>query len=171
MKNDESLYLQASEEVESADRDPALWAKCMATSEYDEKKAKSKYIMERVRSLGNISKILSEQEAMRLRNGKGWFENLYSGNYGLAKTYWLYGGLVGVAGSILSQFISNGYLVMFVVYSVPYSIAVQLGIWRAANNYRGPRFFVYLAKIAVVLGCISLLVSLPFFLEVIRKPG
>ena len=45
---DEEFYLTATKEAEGKDRDEALWAKCMAISEGDEKKAKYGYIKKRV---------------------------------------------------------------------------------------------------------------------------
>lgn len=50
---DEALYLNATEEVESGNQIPALWAKAMAICEGDEHKAKYKYINMRVQDLIN----------------------------------------------------------------------------------------------------------------------
>jgi len=49
--SDEILYLQATEEVESTARIPALWAKSIALAEGDLVKAKYKYIKLRVEQL------------------------------------------------------------------------------------------------------------------------
>lgn len=51
MTGNEQLYLDATNEAEGKNRDPALWAKVMALSEGDEAKAKYKYINLRVESL------------------------------------------------------------------------------------------------------------------------
>ena len=46
--NDEQLYLDATQEVDSGTQAPALWAKAMALAEGDEKKPKYRYIALRV---------------------------------------------------------------------------------------------------------------------------
>jgi len=48
---DENLYLEATEEVESENRDPALWAKVLALTEGAQDKAKYAYIKLRVEQL------------------------------------------------------------------------------------------------------------------------
>jgi len=53
--NDEQLYLEATQEVDSGTQAPALWAKAMALAEGDEKKAKYRYIKLRVEELSNAS--------------------------------------------------------------------------------------------------------------------
>ncbi len=49
--NDEKLYLEATNEVENNNQDPALWSKVMALTEGDKDKAKYKYIKLRVDQL------------------------------------------------------------------------------------------------------------------------
>lgn len=49
--SDEKLFLEATKEASSPDRDEALWAKAMALAEGDEKKAKYLYIKTRVKQL------------------------------------------------------------------------------------------------------------------------
>jgi len=45
---DENMYLEATQEVEGEQKDPALWAKCMAICDGDPEKAKYEYIRTRV---------------------------------------------------------------------------------------------------------------------------
>lgn len=52
--SDEDFYLQATNEVDGSNIDPALWAKAMALSEGDKEKAKYQYIKFRVEQLSNI---------------------------------------------------------------------------------------------------------------------
>jgi len=52
--NDEQLYLEATQEVDSGTQDPALWAKAMALAEGDEKKARYRYITLRVEQLSEV---------------------------------------------------------------------------------------------------------------------
>ena len=49
--HDEGIYLTATNEVEGKNKNEALWAKCMAISKGDEKKAKYSYINQRVEAL------------------------------------------------------------------------------------------------------------------------
>ena len=38
---------------------------------------------------------------------------------------------------------------------LPWVIFTSIGIWRSSDNYRGPKFWAILAKIAVVIGLIQ----------------
>ncbi|SDW96693.1 sodium/calcium exchanger protein [Thiocapsa roseopersicina] len=51
--SDEKLYLEATNEIEGENKDPALWAKVMALAEGDQGKAKYQYIKLRVEQLAN----------------------------------------------------------------------------------------------------------------------
>ncbi|ADJ27741.1 hypothetical protein [Nitrosococcus watsonii] len=96
-----------------------------------------------------------------INNEQGFFEKLANGDFGLAKTYWIYGVLVGMVVNLLSNFISSiGGLVIFIIAYTTYEIPVLMGIWKAANKYKGPRFWAVLAKTAVVLGVIMLVAGL-----------
>jgi len=92
---------------------------------------------------------------------KGFFSKLASGDFGLAKTYWVYGVLVGFAVNILTiPFRSLGALFIILIVTLAYSVPWYMGIWRAANKYQGAKINAILAKIAVVLGVIVLAVGL-----------
>ncbi len=53
--DDKTLYLDATQEVDGGKQNPALWAKAMALTEGNEKKAKYRYITLRVEELSNKS--------------------------------------------------------------------------------------------------------------------
>jgi hypothetical protein len=92
---------------------------------------------------------------------KGFFGKLSNGDYGLAKTYWLYGVLVGFVVNIeMKPITSIGLLVIVMLAYTAYEIPVVMGTWRAANKYEGSKVWAVLAKIAVVLGAIMLVVGL-----------
>ena len=38
---------------------------------------------------------------------------------------------------------------------IPFQIYTIVGIWRSSDNYKGPKFWAVLAKIAIILGIIS----------------
>ena len=235
---DEELYLEATNEVEGENRDPALWSKAMALCDGDETKANYKYIRFRVKYLiekreslendkqnidaktkyesklssdvntkeigtdnfedsdqglmqkygisfdGEVyqyedyqyerlndaityaklvkekskQKFTGEQRNMTggksISNHKGFFHQLSDGDFGLAKTYWLYYVLVGVVLVPLAEnFITSvGVFIAIMVGFVLYEIPVLLGMWRASNKYAGPNVWAVLAKIAVFLG-------------------
>ena len=95
--------------------------------------------------------------------GKGFFEKLQDGDFGLAKTFWLYGALVSFIASIimeLTAIISIGFLAIIKLPYTVYGAAVIMGTWRAANKYEGPEIWAVLAKITAVLDAIMLIVGL-----------
>ena len=100
---------------------------------------------------------------------KGFFEKLANGDFGLAKTFWLYNVLVTLIVKIVFEvFIevsqSIGLLVVFLLAYTAYEIPVLMGIWRAANKYQGPKIWAVLARIEVVLGAIWIVIGLLFLL-------
>ena len=69
----EDLYLAATNEVESSQRDLALWAKSLALTEGDEGKAKFKYINLRIEQLSDRStKNISSEESLESTNKYPW---------------------------------------------------------------------------------------------------
>jgi len=70
--DDAEFYLTATKEVESKDRDEALWAKYMAINEGDEKKAKYSYINRRVEVLKKelINEISKQEYELKLKELK-----------------------------------------------------------------------------------------------------
>ncbi len=97
---------------------------------------------------------------------KPFFARLVSGDYGLAKTYWLYGFLVSVIVEIIARVITSPeILIVILVGYTAYIIPVFMGVWRASDKYAGPEVWAVLAKIIVVLNCLLLAVS---FIVVVR---
>lgn len=76
---------------------------------------------------------------------------VWSGKAGLARTYWLFGVIAGIAwGFPLSLVTPGSPLAMAVVgLFVAYTVIVNVGIWRAASQYGGPKVWAVLAKAAV----------------------
>lgn len=86
-----------------------------------------------------------------------FFVRLSKGEFGLAKTYWLYGVLVGfVVGLALKPITSIGLMTIIMLFYTAYQVLVAMGVWRAANGYEGKKSWAVLAKIAVVLGVVGL---------------
>ena len=92
---------------------------------------------------------------------KRFFKKLTNGDYGLAKTYWIYGALVAFVANVLMRFIeSPGLLLTVVVLQLIYNMVfLYRGVWNAANKYEGKVIWAILAKIAVVIGAITIVAS------------
>jgi hypothetical protein len=135
----------------------SLWAKCMAECEGNEHKAKYNYIYDRVRSLERIKNKSASQKEAQLREGKGFFENLSNGNYGLARTYWVYGVLLGLALCIPLYFIRTVVLIPYFLFWTFYQMVVLTGIWKSSNKYKGSKIWVIMARFAAILGWLSLI--------------
>lgn len=96
-----------------------------------------------------------------INNERAFFEKLANGDFGLAKTYWVYGVLVGMVVNLSSNFITSigGFVIFIITYTV-YEIPVLMGTWKAANKYGGSKIWAVLAKTAVILGVIMLVAGL-----------
>lgn len=105
-------------------------------------------------------------EANEDKEEKNFFTKLEMGEYGLAKTFWLYGFLVRVIANGILKFISNKniFIVCILLYAL-YELFVMVGIWRAANQYKGLKLWAALAKVAIILGIFAMLVSLPMIVD------
>lgn len=97
-----------------------------------------------------------------------FFMKLVCGDYGLALTYWVFCVGAGVIFRIIFSSITsvNALIIVLIVY-IPYTIAVMLGVWNAADRYNGPKVWAVLAKILVILGLLPLLSMVIAFLSVI----
>lgn len=98
----------------------------------------------------------------------------WQGQFGLPRTYWVggvVGGLVwtGVFAFLAANAESNLNFAWLTILLFPvwlaYTIMVLIGIWRAATNYTGPRFWAGWAKLVVVLGWCRLLIELKGLFE------
>ena len=92
-----------------------------------------------------------------------FFEKFWNGELSLPMSYWgvgvgiglLYGLVVGIFTGVAG--LSNDAMWGFII---PFQIYIVVGIWRSSNNYKGPKFWSVLAKIAVIVGILSNLSSL-----------
>ena len=98
-------------------------------------------------------KTIAQKENHNLsKDRKGFFGKLISGEYGLAKTYWVYGFLVSfVIGMLVRIMAPNLIAVIMFILHLPYQMIVLIGVWRAATLYKGWSVWSYLAYIAVIL--------------------
>lgn len=98
-------------------------------------------------------------------------KKLISGEYGLAKTYWLFGVVIGFLASVLLQILGavgapGGLLGIFGFVAISYNCAVLKGIWKAADQYRGPQLWAVLGKVAVVLGALQIVALIFIFIGI-----
>ena len=86
---------------------------------------------------------------------KDFLLKLKAGDYGLAKTYWLYGVVVNIVYKIVDLIITAAsyevsILVFFIM--VGYTYFQIIGLWNAASKYEGLKLWAIIAKILAVLG-------------------
>jgi hypothetical protein len=90
-----------------------------------------------------------------------FFAKLVNGDFGLARTYWVFGVLVGIVVNVITIPITSiAILIMISLAHAAYTAAVLTGVWRASDRYTGPAVWAVLAKVAVVLGVISIFAGL-----------
>ena len=88
--------------------------------------------------------------------------DLWRGNVSLAKTYWLFGVVVGVCYAIVFAYIeyqsrglSEGLGPVFIIAlrlsCFLYAMFINIAIWRSANKYRGPKHWAVVAKVIVLV--------------------
>jgi hypothetical protein len=100
-----------------------------------------------------------DREAAAPEPEEGFLSRLIGGDLGLAKTYWVYSVLGGVVASLFSRSITSpAALAWFVLILAVYQVLVSIGIWNAAGKYTGWAIWAVLARIAVVIGAVLLLV-------------
>lgn len=87
--------------------------------------------------------------------------DLLSGRFGLARTYWLWGVLSGIPWGIVLSLVTPGSTpaILAVLALVVYYVIVHVGIWRAASQYQGAKVWAILAKIAVLITPVCLVLG------------
>jgi hypothetical protein len=96
----------------------------------------------------------------QLDPNEGFVANLFDGNYGLPKTYWLFGvvanwvlGLVAALVIAISQ--SLAVTVLGIMAIGAYQVLITIAIWNAASKYPGSKVWAVLARVGSVLGVIQ----------------
>lgn len=86
---------------------------------------------------------------------------VWTGRAGLARTYWLYGIVASFAWGIALSAVTPGSIpaMLAVTLFLVYSVIVNVGIWRSASLYDGPKVWAILAKIAVAAIPVLLIVG------------
>lgn len=89
---------------------------------------------------------------------------LWNGDIHFGRMYWVYGVLIGGVGSTVGdkillshreEMIAYGswepVSMVFLAMCLAYFFLIYVGIWRASNQYGGPRLWAILAKIGIVV--------------------
>lgn len=97
---------------------------------------------------------------------KDSFKSLKDGDFGLAKTYWLFGVLGNLLISITLNFLTGLAMAIYSLFSLAYGVTVLLGIWNAANRYTGFKLWAILAKLAAILGFLFVILSIILLLSI-----
>ena len=113
--------------------------------------------------------IATKLEENQTKEEKIFFDKLVMGEYGLAKTFWLYGFLVRVLANGILRFISDKsiFIVCILLYLL-YEFFVMIGTWHAANRYMGLKLWPALAKLIVIFGIFAMLITLPTIAELFK---
>jgi hypothetical protein len=108
----------------------------------------------------------------------GIVRQLWRGDVRLPITYWVFGALVGLAVGLAYMVIEFNYMkianssfgpflllflaIIVIIHQMFWSIAT----WRSARKYNGSRVWSVLARVAVVIGVIQIIVAVPNLLGV-----
>ncbi len=104
---------------------------------------------------------MSENETNENTTERGFFSKLSNGDFGLAKTFWLYNILASVVANILMKLVvSIEFLIFVLVAIIAYSIPALIGLWKSASKYNGSKIWSVLAKIWPVFSVISLIFTI-----------
>ena len=126
-----------------------------------------------------VSRVESERQAPEPAPEEevpGFFRRLGRGDYGLARTYWLFNVPVGLVVSTLmgavttagSQPAASMVAAAIWLGYIPYQVLVLVGVWKAARAYRGLALWSVLARVAVVLGSVGVVVASAAVLMLVR---
>lgn len=83
---------------------------------------------------------------------------VWKGQAGLAKTYWGWGLLGGLLWGVALSAVTPGSLpaILALLVFAAYFVIVNTGIWRAASQYQGLAVWAGLAKVAAVIGFVTI---------------
>ncbi len=102
------------------------------------------------------------------------WENLVNGSYGLTKTFWLFYFLPTLAfGVAIQEIASNPVAILLAVIGTTWQLLCIIGVWNAANRYRGSVAFALLAKgfvvIFAILSILSAIAAIPYLAAYLNR--
>ena len=99
----------------------------------------------------------------KISKNENFFVRFWKGDLSLPMSYWGVGvGINIVIGLLIGLFVGAAGMSEDAIwgYIIPFQIYTVVGIWRSANKYNGTKYWAILAKVAVVLGILSNLLSM-----------
>ena len=103
---------------------------------------------------------------------KGFWRKLLDGDFGLAKTYWLFGVLPAIALNVLVGVVETTptWLLLVVLFHLVYWMVVAIGCWRAATQYQGFVMWPVLVKFFLGIGWIIIPVEFLIYTSLLFDP-
>ena len=81
-------------------------------------------------------------------------KKFFNGDLSLPYSYWAVGVLisfgVGFIAGFLSMLLMKGLALAYLIIVI-WQIFITIGIWRSSDKYKGPKFWLYLAKIMMIV--------------------
>jgi len=103
---------------------------------------------------------------------KGFYQNLWEGNYSLGRTYWLYGVIGNVIAYWFSVFVSWFLPLPVKPYAMAlaliYGVMVLVGVWNAASKYQGFFLWAWLARIIVACNVVNAIYKFAVMKEIMH---
>jgi len=110
---------------------------------------------------------------------------LFRGDVSLPITYWVFGGLIGGVGlnviekqieahraAIVASSFGRWFVNGFSFLTIAYTVFIFIAIWRSAGKYTGTKVWAVLARVAVGLGALSIVVMLALgIVQGLREAG
>lgn len=107
----------------------------------------------------------SSTAAATSESKRGFLSKLSSGDYGLAKTFWIYGVTVSVLFGITERVMSytmlgvdqsSKFIAIFVLMYTAFQLFVTVGTWNSAKRYMGAKIWSVLAMVTCMLSFFGL---------------
>ena len=99
-----------------------------------------------------------------------YLRRLWCGEISLPETYWIWGVACGLIQGVLVHVIKPSPVIAFRLFLVfiAYSAFIWVAVWRSAGHYAGPRMWAQLARGAVVVGIVMVLLTILRLLVALR---
>jgi len=98
--------------------------------------------------------VVSTNSNLGLVSNKNFFLKLKDGDYGLAKTYWLYGVVVNVIFKVLGAYAGSYSQKLFatvLIVNIIYSLLWLVGLHNAATKYEGSKIWAVLTYVMILV--------------------
>jgi hypothetical protein len=106
------------------------------------------------------SPVLNTNSNIDLDSNKNFFIKLKDGDYGLAKTYWLYGVVVNVIFKVLGAYAGSYSEKLFatvLIVNVAYLLLWLIGFYNSIRQYYGSKVWVVLSYLMILIWVLNTL--------------